>query len=151
MRWMADGARAGFTLIEMLVVIAIIATLAALVGPEILRSTGDAKTQAAKSQVELFALALDQYRLDHGEYPTSTEGLAALRERPSDAAAPHAWRGPYMRRPIPNDPWGRPYLFVSPGQENAASYDLYSLGRDGRVGGDGENADVTSWGGELGR
>jgi general secretion pathway protein G len=146
-RSIADGARAGFTLIEMLVVIAIIATLAALVGPEILRSTGDAKTQAARSQIELFALALDQYRLDNGEYPSTAQGLVALRDRPSDAAT--SWRGPYMRRPIPSDPWGRPYLFVSPGQENATSYDLYSLGRDGRAGGDGENADVTSWGGEV--
>jgi general secretion pathway protein G len=136
--------RRGFTLIEMLVVIAIIAVLAAVVAPEIFRNVSDANVNAARSQIEMLGLALDQYRLDTQAYPTSGEGLAALRTSPS--APQGRWHGPYLRRPIPSDPWGRPYVYLAPGHANPDGYDLYTLGRDGRVGGEGEDGDLTSWG-----
>jgi general secretion pathway protein G len=139
--------RTGFTLIEILVVLAIIATLAALVGPSVFRNVGDSRTQAAASQLELFALALEQYRLDNHTYPTTDQGLVALRTMPVTGELPRNWRGPYLRRVVPDDPWGRPYLYVAPGRENPETYDLYSLGRDGHLGGDAEDADITSWGG----
>lgn len=135
----------GFTLIELLVVITVIAILAGLVGPMVFRNVGDAKVSAARAQIELFALALDQYRLDNDFYPATTQGLAALRERPSGEPQSRNWRGPYLRKAIPLDPWGRPYTYKSPGDVNPESYDLLSLGRDGQPGGTGEDADVTSW------
>lgn len=136
---------AGFTLIELLVVITVIAILAGLVAPMVFRNVGDAKVSAARAQIELFALALDQYRLDNDYYPSSAQGLAALRELPSGEPEARNWRGPYLRKAIPQDPWGRPYVYTSPGQVNPESYDLVSLGRDGALGGTGEDADVTSW------
>ena len=138
----------GFTLMEMMVVLAIIGTLAMLVAPSILRNVGDAKTTTAKTQIETFAVALDAYRLDVGHYPTSDEGLAALRAAPTTPDL-HGWRGPYLRKAVPLDPWDHPYIYVAPGTHNPDSYDLYSLGRDGEQGGTGEDADITSWGGAL--
>ena len=135
----------GFTLIELLVVITVIAILASLVGPMVFRNVGDAKVSAARAQVELFALALDQYRLDNDFYPGTTQGLTALRERPSGEPEARNWRGPYLRKAIPVDPWGRLYTYKSPGDVNHDSYDLLSLGRDGQLGGTGEDADITSW------
>ncbi|HEX2080832.1 MAG TPA: type II secretion system major pseudopilin GspG [Longimicrobium sp.] len=139
-------ARGGFTLIEMLVIIAIIAVLAAVVAPEVFRNVGDANAGAARQQIELFSTALDSYRLDNHAYPTTEQGLAALRTEPVTGEKPRNWRGPYLRRAVPADPWGRPYVYVSPGRANPQGFDLYSLGRDGRAGGEGEDADVTSWG-----
>jgi general secretion pathway protein G len=136
----------GFTLIELLVVITVIAILAGLVGPMVFRNVGDAKVSASRAQIELFALALDQYRLDNDVYPGTTQGLTALRDKPGGEPAARNWRGPYLRKAIPLDPWGRPYSYKSPGEVNAESYDLLSLGRDGQPGGTGEDADVTSWG-----
>ncbi len=141
---------AGFTLLELLVVIAIIATLAAVVAPAVFRNVGDAKVNAAKSQIEIFGLALDQYRIDNDTYPGTGQGLAALRTMPVTGELPRNWRGPYLRRTVPPDPWGRPWLYVSPGVENPTSYDLWTLGRDGKTGGEGEDADLTSWGGAVG-
>ena len=138
--------RAGFTLIEMLVIIAIIAVLAAVVAPEVFRNVGDARGGSARQQIEIFATALDAYRLDNHRYPTTEQGLAALRTEPVVGDRPPRWRGPYLRRALPDDPWGAPYVYVSPGRVNPDSYDLYSLGRDGREGGEGEDADITSWG-----
>lgn len=139
----------GFTLIELLVVIVIIAVLAGVVAPAVLRNVGDAKTGTAKSQVELLSLALNQYRLDNDGYPTTEQGLTVLRTAPTGDAA-RTWRGPYLQRVVPIDPWGRPYVYVSPGRsEQAASFELYTLGRDGQPGGTGEDADVTSWGGPV--
>ena len=141
----------GFTLIELLVVITVIAILAGLVGPMVFRNVGDAKVSAARAQIELFALALDQYRLDNDFYPGTAQGLAALRERPTGAPEARNWRGPYLRKAIPVDPWGRAYAYTSPGSVNTESYDLLSLGRDGQAGGTGEDADVTSWEGDARR
>ena len=130
----------GFTLIELLVVIIIIGILAALVGPRLFGKVGTAKLKAAKAQVEMFGTALDTFRLDVGRYPTSEEGLKALREKPSGA---ERWDGPYLPKEIPSDPWGRPYVYQSPG--NHGEYDLMSYGADGVEGGEGENQDAVSW------
>ena len=146
---MSSTVRRGFTLIELLVVIAIIATLAAVVAPAIFRNVGDAKTTSAKSQVDLLALALNSYRLDNDVFPTREQGLEALRTLPTIGDPPRNWRGPYLSKVVPSDPWGRPYVYVEPGKENPSSFDLYTLGRDGKIGGDGEDADITSWGGEV--
>ena len=139
----------GFTLIEMIVVIVVIAVLASLVGPMVFGNVADAKVQGAKAQIEMFGLALDAYRLDNDRYPSSQQGLAALRAAPATDPAPRRWRGPYLRKEVPDDPWGRPYLYREPGSANPNSYDLYSLGRDGQPGGAGEDADQTSWGGPV--
>ncbi|HZH42410.1 MAG TPA: type II secretion system major pseudopilin GspG [Gemmatimonadales bacterium] len=137
----------GFTLIELLVVITVIAILAGLVAPLVFRNVGDAKVSAARAQIELFGLALDAYRLDNDYYPSSTQGLAALRTLPAGDPAARNWRGPYLKKEIPLDPWGRAYVYVSPGLVNPSAYDLVSYGRDGQPGGTGEDADITSWGG----
>lgn len=140
--------RAAFTLIELLVTIAIIATLAAIVAPSLFGNVGEARRNAAKSQIQIMALALDAYRLDNDGFPTTAQGLEALRTLPV-ADPPANWKGPYLRQVVPLDPWGRPYVFVSPGVNNPNGYDLYTLGKDGRAGGDGENADITSWNGPV--
>jgi general secretion pathway protein G len=137
--------RVGFTLIEILVVITVIGLLAALVGPRILGRVSEAKSATAKAQLEMLSVALDNYRLDNGSYPTTEQGLAALQEKPSRDPAPLNWRGPYLKRGIPADPWGRPYVYRSPGEHDPGGNDLSSLGKDGQPGGDGENADITSW------
>jgi general secretion pathway protein G len=129
----------------MVVVLAIIGTLAMVVGPSILRNVGDANVTAAKTQIDILAVALDAYRLDVGAYPTTEQGLSALRARPGDGSLP-GWRGPYLRKAVPLDPWGRPYVYRSPGTQNTDGFDLYTLGRDGVIGGTGEDADITSWG-----
>lgn len=139
--------RSGFTLIELLVTITIIATLAAIVAPTLFGNIGDARRNTAKSQIQILSLALDAYRLDNETFPTTEQGLEALRVVPLAGDAPPNWKGPYLRQLVPMDPWGRAYIYVSPGVANPGSYDLYTLGKDGRPGGDGENADVTSWGG----
>jgi general secretion pathway protein G len=138
----APRPRIGFTLLELVVVIIVLGLLAAIVAPQILGRVSDARTTAAQTQVELFGTALDSYRLDNGSYPTTEQGLAALRERPARAPVPTNWRGPYLRKDVPVDPWGKPYLYRSPGERNATGYDLSSLGRDGKVGGEGEDKDV---------
>jgi len=141
-------ARAGFTLIELLVTIAIIATLAAIVAPSLFSNIGEARRGTAKSQIQILSLALDAYRLDNDSFPTTQQGLEALRSVPS-ADPPPNWKGPYLRQLVPLDPWGRPYVYVSPGLSNPNAYDLYTLGKDGKPGGDGEDSDVTSWNGPV--
>lgn len=143
------GGTPGFTLLEMMVVIAVIGTLALLVGPSVFRNVGDANAVAAQSQIENFTVALEAFRIDVGRYPSEDEGLQALRTRPTRDAA--RWRGPYLRRVVPDDPWGRPYAYRSPGVANPESVDVFSLGRDGQPGGVGEDADATSWGGPVPR
>jgi general secretion pathway protein G len=137
--------RAGFTLIEMLVVIIVIGLLAGLVGPRILGRVSEAKTATARTQIELIGLALDNYRLDNGGYPTTEQGLAALQEKPTREPVANNWRGPYLKKAIPNDPWGKPYGYASPGQQNPGTYDLWTFGRDGQAGGEGDDEDVLSW------
>jgi general secretion pathway protein G len=141
----SSAARGGFTLIEILVVVAVLSILAALVAPNIFGHLGTARDAAARSQMEMIGAALDAYRLDNGRYPTTAQGLEALRTEPSIEPRPRNWRGPYLRRAVPLDPWDSPYVFVSPGEVNATGFDLLSFGADGQPGGDGENADVLSW------
>jgi general secretion pathway protein G len=140
----AHSRRSGFTLIEILVVIVVIAILATLVAPNIFQHVGAAKDATARSQIEMMGAALDAYRLDNGRYPTTDQGLSALWEAPTGDPARN-WRGPYLRKQAPLDPWGNPYVYISPGEVNQAGYDLVSYGADGQPGGEGENADVTSW------
>lgn len=137
--------RAGFTLIEVMVVIAVIAMLAALVGPNIFNQVDTARDTAARSQIELLGAALDSYRLDNGRYPTSAQGLEALRTHPDVNPVPNNWRGPYLRRAVPLDPWDGPYIYTSPGEVNPRGYDLLSLGADRELGGEAENTDIVSW------
>ncbi len=141
----ASPRRAGFTLIEILVVITVIAILAGMVTPMVFRNVGDAKVSTVRAQIEIFATALDAYRLDNDYYPTSEQGLEALRHAPEASPVPVNWRGPYLRKDPPLDPWKRPYIYLSPGESNPEAYDLLSYGRDGVPGGTGEDADFTSW------
>lgn len=130
----------GFTLIELLVVVIIIGLLASLVAPKFFGKLGASKQKTAKAQIELFGSALDSFRLDVGRYPTTEEGLNALREKPASA---EKWQGPYLPKAIPKDPWGRDYVYKCPGEHG--EYDIISYGLDGQPGGEGENADVNSW------
>jgi general secretion pathway protein G len=130
----------GFTLIEILVVVIILGLLVALVGPRLWGRVSLAKQKTAKAQIELFGTALDTFRLDVGRYPTTEEGLKALREKPSGA---EAWQGPYLPKEVPVDPWNKPYIYKCPGDHG--DYDLLSYGLDGAEGGEGENQDVVSW------
>lgn len=137
--------RAGFTLIELLVVILVIGMLASLVAPNVFRHVSASKEATARSQIELLGAALDAYRLDNDMYPTSAQGLEALRREPLAEPRPRHWRGPYLRKDVPRDPWGNAYQYRYPGTNGSFSYELESLGRGGRPGGDGEDADVRSW------
>lgn len=136
----------GFTLLELLVVITVLAILAGLVTPMVVRHVSDAKVAAARAQLELLGTALDAYRLDNDSYPSTDQGLAALWTLPTEEPLPRHWRGPYLRKTPPPDPWQRPYQYTSPGAVNPQGFDLLSLGRDGVSGGAGEDADLTSWG-----
>ena len=131
----------GFTLIEILVVVVVIAILATLVAPNVFRHVGTARVTTAKAQIEMLGAALDAHRLDVGRYPTAEEGLEALWTR--SASATVGWRGPYLRKSIPLDPWGHAYEYRVPGALGAGSYELLSLGADGREGGEGDDADVS--------
>lgn len=135
----------GFTLIELLVVITVIAILASIVSPMVFQHVGEAKRATARTQVEILGMALDAYRLDNDYYPSTSQGLLALRRPPLGDPPARSWRGPYLKKDVPVDPYGRPYVYRSPGSVNPASYDLLSLGRDGQPGGEGEDADVVSW------
>ncbi len=130
----------GFTLIEILVVVIILGMLVALVGPRLFGHVGGAKLKTAKAQIELFGTTLDAFRLDVGRYPTTEEGLKALREKPSGV---EGWQGPYLQKEIPVDPWSKTYVYRCPGDHG--DYDLISYGLDGVEGGEGENQDVVSW------
>jgi len=131
----------GFTLIELLVVLMILGLLAGLVGPRVLKHLGGAKTDTARLQIEELGAGLDLYHLEIGRYPTTEEGLAALAEPPAGVAN---WNGPYLRKKnVPTDPWGNEYRYSAPGEHG--DYDLYSLGRDGSDGGNGEDEDIVSW------
>jgi len=134
------SAAEGFTLVELIVVVIIIGLLAGLVLPQFIRQEEKAKLKAAQAQIELLGTALDTFRLDVGRYPTSDEGLQALRQKPG---AVERWDGPYLKKDLPLDPWGKPYLYKSPGDHGP--YDIVSYGADGAPGGEGDNRDLTSW------
>ena len=140
---MARRARTGFTLIEILVVIVVIAVLASLVAPNVFKHVGEAKNVTARSQIEMLGAALDGYRLDNGGYPSTTDGLAALWQAPAPEMP--GWKGPYLRKEVPLDPWGRSFIYKSPGDENPNGYDLLTYGSDGQPGGSQEAADIVSW------
>lgn len=137
-------ARRGLTLIELIVVLIVIGLLAGLVAPQILGRVSDAKVTTARTQIELLGVALENYRLDNGVYPSTQQGLEALRTKPSGAPDARNWRGPYLKKAVPADPWGRAYLYKSPGEKARAGFDLMTLGRDGQPGGSGEDADLTN-------
>ena len=130
----------GFTLVEIIVVITIIALIMTLVGPRVLNYLTESKVKAAKIQIESLASALDLYFLDTGQYPSNAEGLNALVQRTGSSSG---WSGPYLRGTVvPNDPWGRPYVYRTPGSQS--SYDIISYGSDGQEGGSGVAADIIS-------
>jgi general secretion pathway protein G len=131
----------GYTLVEILVVITIIGLLVALVGPRVLNYLGESKVKTAKIQIQSFESALDLFYLDAGRYPGSSEGLGALVQRGGGITT---WNGPYLKGgSVPNDPWGKPYIYRSPGEHG--SYDIISYGADGQEGGTGAATDITSW------
>ena len=134
--------RSGFTLLELLVVVAIIGLLAAYVGPKYFTQIGRSEQAVAKSQIEAFGRALGAFRIDVGSYPTSEEGLAALVTKPSDSAKASKWNGPYLEKTAPLDPWGKPYIYRSPGSKS--DYELISYGKDGQPGGAGDAADLSN-------
>ena len=129
----------GFTLLELLVVIVIIGLLAGYVGPKYFGQIGKSEVKVAKAQIDAFEKALDAYRLDVGRYPTTEQGLAALVTRPANEPK---WQGPYLRKDVPGDPWGKPYAYKAPGVRG--DYDIISLGKDGQAGGEGDAADITN-------
>ena len=129
----------GFTLIELLVVVAIIGLLAGYVAPRYFGQIGRSEVNAAKAQIDALEKALDQYRLDTGRYPATELGLNALVQRPANEPK---WNGPYLKKAVPLDPWGKPYLYKSPGERG--DFDIVSYGKDGQPGGSGENADIAN-------
>jgi general secretion pathway protein G len=131
---------AGFTLIELIVVVAIIGLLAGLVVPQFIKQEEKATAKAVKAQIELLGTALDTFRLDVGRYPNSQEGLQALNQRPGGV---DRWDGPYLKKELPSDPWGKPYIYKSPGDHGP--YDILSYGADGVPGGQDNNRDISSW------
>ena len=133
--------QAGFTLVELLVVMVILVLLASLVGPRVIGYLGSSKTKTARIQIKSFSTSLELFKLDTGRYPSSQEGLEALIKKPANLAN---WDGPYLsKRKLPDDPWGNAYKYKSPGEHG--EFDIYSLGADNQVGGDDESQDVTSW------
>ncbi|MCY4747047.1 type II secretion system major pseudopilin GspG [Pelomonas sp. UHG3] len=130
----------GFTLLELLVVMVIIGLLAGYVGPKFFGQIGKSEVKAARAQIDALQKSLDQYRLDVGRYPSTEQGLAVLVAKPADEPK---WAGPYLAKALPKDPWGHDYQYRAPGEHG--EYDLLSWGKDGRAGGEGEDADLTSW------
>jgi general secretion pathway protein G len=130
----------GFTLLELLVVMVIIGLLAGYVGPKYFAQIGKSEVKMARAQIDALDKSLDQYRLDTGHYPSMEEGLVALVIRP---ASESKWDGPYLKKSVPHDPWGNPYVYRIPGEHG--DYALLSYGKDGQQGGDGEAADITNW------
>lgn len=130
----------GFTLLELLVVMVIIGLLAGLVAPRYFGQVGKSQVKVAAAQIDALDKALVQFRLDTDRFPTTEEGLAVLNDAPGDVVG---WAGPYLKKSVPMDPWGRPYVYAEPGEHG--DFDLLSLGKDGRPGGAAENADITNW------
>jgi general secretion pathway protein G len=138
-RWTARRKRAGFTLVEMLLVLVILATLAAIVVPKVAGRGEQARETAAQTQIANFSSALDAFEVDNGFYPKGAQGLNSLLEQPQNAKN---WRGPYLKNAIPKDPWGNPYVYECPGKHKVQDYDLYSCGPDGKAGG---GDDIDNW------
>jgi general secretion pathway protein G len=132
--------QAGFTLLELLVVMVIIGLLVGYVGPKYFAQIGKSEVKAARAQMDALGKALDQFRLDAGHYPSTEQGLATLVDRPANEKK---WAGPYLTKAVPLDPWGNPYVFIMPGEHG--EYDLLSYGKDGKPGGEGEAADINNW------
>jgi len=130
----------GFTLLELLVVMVIIGLLASYVGPRYFAQVGKSEVKTTMAQIDALSKALDQYRLDTGHYPNTEQGLTALVTHPANEPR---WDGPYLKKQVPLDPWGNPYVYKQPGDHN--EYDLLSYGKDGQPGGSGEAADIVSW------
>jgi general secretion pathway protein G len=139
-RFRLRAGAAGFTLIELMVVVVILGLLAGLVAPRYLGQGGKSNIEKAREHIESLGKALEQYRLDVGTYPNTDQGLQALEVRPDGI---DRWQGPYVQRQVPPDPWGHSYHYKAPGEH--ADYDLYSYGADDKPGGKGENVDITSW------
>ncbi len=137
--------QAGFTLIEVMVVVVVLGLLAATVAPNVFSHVGMAKEESTRSQIAMLGAALDAYRLDNDRYPSESQGLEALWREPLSEPVPRNWRGPYLRKAVPVDAWGNAYVYRMPGLEAPWGFDLVSLGADGREGGTGEDADITSW------
>ncbi|MES2612568.1 MAG: type II secretion system major pseudopilin GspG [Pseudomonadota bacterium] len=133
----------GFTLIELLIVMVILGLLASLVGPRLFGQLDASKVKAARTQIEMLGAAMDTYRLDMSRYPGTDQGIAALSEKPADAAEAARWRGPYLKKKVDKDPWGNSYVYRSPGEKS--DYEISSLGADGKEGGTGDDADIRSW------
>jgi general secretion pathway protein G len=131
------AAQRGFTLLELLVVMAIIGLLAGYVGPRYFAQIGKSEIKAARAQIDALEKALDQYRLDTGHYPSQDQGLAAIIKKPANEPR---WDGPYLKKDLPMDPWGRPFIYKIPGERG--EFELVSLGKDGVAGGAGEAADI---------
>jgi general secretion pathway protein G len=141
MNYTRKALQTGFTLLELLVVLGIIAMLAGIVGPQVMKHMGESKVKAAKVQIEDLSATLDMYKLDVGTYPSSDQGLDALVEAPDNAKR---WNGPYLRKSkVPLDPWQNEYQYVFPGEHG--KFDLLSLGADGKEGGEGEDRDIANW------
>lgn len=140
MKPIAKPGQKGFSLIELLIVMTILGLLAALVGPKLFRHVDTSKQKDAKAQISLFETAVDLYRLDMGRFPTTEQGLKALRENPDGS---EKWNGPYLPKEIPLDPWGNSYVYRSPGEHG--DYDILSYGADNQPGGEGNDMDIVSW------
>lgn len=136
------NSEAGFTLLELLVVVAIIGLLAAYVGPKYFSQIGKSEQTVARAQIDAFSRALNAYRLDMGLYPGTQQGLAALVQKPTDPGQAAKWRGPYLEKTPPLDPWGKAYVYTSPGVKS--EFDLFSYGKDGQPGGEGDAADISN-------
>jgi len=134
-----DGV-AGFSLLELLVVMVIIGLLVSYVGPRYFSQIGKSEVKAVRAQIDGYEKALEQYRIDTGRFPNSEQGLSALFTKPNNEPK---WAGPYLKKAPPPDPWGNPYQYKSPGEHG--EFDLFSFGKDGRAGGSGEDADITNW------
>ncbi len=137
------GHQSGFTLIEIMVVVVILGILAALIVPNIMSRPDQAKVTAARSDIKALSSAMEIYRLDNGHYPSTEQGLEALVHKPSGQPVPRNWNPEGYLKKVPVDPWGNPYIYLSPG--NHGQYDVYSLGADGREGGEGVNAVIGNW------
>lgn len=138
-------AQAGFTLVELIVVMVIVGILASVVVLQVVKNTEKAKRTKALADIETLGAAVDSYAAENGDYPTTEQGLQALREKPASAPLPRNWNGPYIKRAVPTDSWGNAYVYVSPGEHSPDSFDLSSYAKDGAPGGQDWDEDITNW------